>query len=234
MRARGARDGTRAGNVVQYVICKDSGEDRTNAKAAGLASRAYHPEEVVENGALAVDTHYYLSHQLHPVVSRLCAPLDMTSDARLAECLGLDPSSFKRSAPAADKLAAVSLHATAFGAPLFVRCLVVLNAGAVVACCQGTFDERVVLQLDNMLNGASVLDDDDRFADLPALSMVNEAGGAVALPDLTARASWELCCATLREGLSDMQPAQVSNQVRTCIQGSTTASGCCTWPVSRK
>lgn len=108
MRARGARDGTRAGNVVQYVICKDSGvEDRTNAKAAGLASRAYHPDEVVENAALAVDTHYYLSHQLHPVVSRLCAPLDLTSDARLAECLGLDPSSFKRSAPAVDKLAAV-------------------------------------------------------------------------------------------------------------------------------
>lgn len=110
MRARGARDGTRAGNVVQYVICKDAGRDaHANAKSAGLAARAHHPDEVVDNTALAVDTHYYLSHQLHPVVSRLCAPLDMTSDARLAECLGLDPSSFKRSAPAVDKLAAVRL-----------------------------------------------------------------------------------------------------------------------------
>lgn len=108
MRSRGARDGTRAGNVVQYVICKDTSvQDHANAKAVGLALRAYHPDEIMENRALAVDTHYYLSHQLHPVVSRLCAPLDMTSDARLAECLGLDPSSFKRSAPAVDKLAAV-------------------------------------------------------------------------------------------------------------------------------
>lgn len=108
MRARGARDGTRAGNVVQYVICKDTAaEENVNSKTAGLASRAYHPDEVVENRALVLDTHYYLSHQLHPVVSRLCSPLDMTSDARLAECLGLDSTSFKRSAPAVDKLAAV-------------------------------------------------------------------------------------------------------------------------------
>lgn len=89
-----------------------------------------------------------------------------------------------------------------------------MRSGAFVGWCLGISDKGNVLQLDNMLNGASVLDDDDRFADLPALSMINEAGSEVALPDLTARASWELCCATLREGLSDMQPAQVSNQVR--------------------
>lgn len=70
-----------------------------------------------------------------------------------------------------------------------------------------------LLQIDNMLNGTSILDDDDRFADLPALPLVNDSGDAVALPDLTTRASWEACCATLREGLSQMQPAQVCNQV---------------------
>lgn len=71
----------------------------------------------------------------------------------------------------------------------------------------------MAVQIDNMMNGASVLDDDDRFADLPALPLVNDAGSKVALPDFTARASWESCCATLREGLSQMPPAQVSNQV---------------------
>ena len=56
---------------------------------------------------MQVDAHYYLSHQLQPVVSRLCAPLEATSDARLAECLGLDPSKFKAALPATDAFAAV-------------------------------------------------------------------------------------------------------------------------------
>ena len=81
-----------------------------------------------------------------------------------------------------------------------------LNTGAAES-------RAILLQIDNMLNGTSVLDDDDRFADLPALLLVNSSGDQVALPDLTARASWEACCATVREGLSQMQPAQVSNQV---------------------
>ena len=33
--------------------------------------------------------------QVHPVVSRLCAPLEGTDGGRLAECLGLDPTRFK-------------------------------------------------------------------------------------------------------------------------------------------
>lgn len=32
--------------------------------------------------------------QVHPVVSRLCAPIEGTDNARLADCLGLDPSKF--------------------------------------------------------------------------------------------------------------------------------------------
>lgn len=34
------------------------------------------------------DTHYYLAQQIHPVVSRLCDPIEGTDAARLAECLG--------------------------------------------------------------------------------------------------------------------------------------------------
>ena len=52
------------------------------------------------------------SQQLHPVVSRMCAPLEMTSDARLAECLGLDPSKFKKSMPVSEKLANVRSYRT--------------------------------------------------------------------------------------------------------------------------
>ena len=34
------------------------------------------------------DTKYYLSQQVHPVVSRLCDPIDGTDAAIIAECLG--------------------------------------------------------------------------------------------------------------------------------------------------
>lgn len=34
------------------------------------------------------DTKYYLSQQVHPVVSRLCDPIEGTDAAHLAECLG--------------------------------------------------------------------------------------------------------------------------------------------------
>jgi DNA polymerase alpha subunit A len=36
-----------------------------------------------------------------PVVSRLCAPIDGTDPARLADCLGLDGSRFRHAAPGA-------------------------------------------------------------------------------------------------------------------------------------
>ena len=33
--------------------------------------------------------------QVHPVVSRLCDPIEGTDSARLADCLGLDPMRFR-------------------------------------------------------------------------------------------------------------------------------------------
>ena len=35
-----------------------------------------------------------LRSQVHPVVSRLCAPIEGTDAARLADCLGLDAAKF--------------------------------------------------------------------------------------------------------------------------------------------
>lgn len=34
------------------------------------------------------DSHYYLAQQIHPVVMRLCDPIEGTDAAILAECLG--------------------------------------------------------------------------------------------------------------------------------------------------
>ena len=78
----------RAGDTVEYVICDDG---------SGLSAtqRAYAVEEVKTNTNLKIDILYYLSQQLHPVVSRLCDPIEGMDSARVALCLGLDPSQYK-------------------------------------------------------------------------------------------------------------------------------------------
>ena len=105
----GKRDGTKAGETVPYIIALQSDatlEEIAGGKGGGsggkgLAERAYHPEEIVEMG-LKVDLHYYLSQQIHPVISRLCAPIEQTDGAMMAECLGLDSNKFKSQARGAD------------------------------------------------------------------------------------------------------------------------------------
>ena len=80
----------RVGDTVPYVICQD--EDMTKS----YALRAYHPDDVkkAESG-LKIDIDYYLNNQIYPPVARLCRPIDGTDDARIANCLGLDPSKFR-------------------------------------------------------------------------------------------------------------------------------------------
>ncbi len=51
---------------------------------------------------------WYLTNQVHPPVSRLCAPIDGTDNARLAICLGLDANKYKQSVMA--KLEQEELH----------------------------------------------------------------------------------------------------------------------------
>ena len=69
----------RAGDTVPYVICDDGSQ-------LSAMQRAYHTDEVKENATIKVDINYYLAHQLHPVVSRLCDPLDGTDTSRIAQC----------------------------------------------------------------------------------------------------------------------------------------------------
>ena len=79
----------RAGDTVAYVICDDG-------SGSAATQRAFHLDEVKEkDSALKIDIHYYLAQQLHPVVSRLCDPLDGTDASRIAQCLGLDPEQYR-------------------------------------------------------------------------------------------------------------------------------------------
>ncbi|KAK3783769.1 hypothetical protein RRG08_063431 [Elysia crispata] len=80
----------RAGDTVPYIICEDG-------STMSATQRAYHPEELAKQTNLKIDTKYYLAHQIHPVVARLCDPIDGTDSARIAECLGLDPSGYRQS-----------------------------------------------------------------------------------------------------------------------------------------
>ncbi len=45
--------------------------------------------------------HHVNMMQVHPVVSRLCAPIEGTDAAHLADCLGLDPAKFRQQVNAA-------------------------------------------------------------------------------------------------------------------------------------
>ena len=74
----------KAGDTVAYVICDDGSQ-------LAATQRAFHVDEVRESQELKVDINYYLAQQLHPVVSRLCDPLEATDAARIAQSLGLDP-----------------------------------------------------------------------------------------------------------------------------------------------
>lgn len=77
------------GDMVSYVICEDGTDNNP-------MQRAYHVDELVKSESnLKIDKNYYLSNQIHPVVSRLLKPIEETDSSRIAECLGLDPSKYK-------------------------------------------------------------------------------------------------------------------------------------------
>ncbi|XP_065059619.1 DNA polymerase alpha catalytic subunit-like [Rhopilema esculentum] len=75
------------GDTIRYIICDDG-------SSLPASQRAYHPDEYSKNKNLRIDHHYYLANQIHPVVSRLCDPIEGTNAALIAECLGLDASNY--------------------------------------------------------------------------------------------------------------------------------------------
>ncbi|GIY56481.1 DNA polymerase alpha catalytic subunit [Caerostris darwini] len=76
------------GDTVGYIICLDGSD-------LPVTQRAYHPDELKSNEALKIDVSYYLTQQIHPVISRLCAPIEGADAAMIAKLLGLDASKYQ-------------------------------------------------------------------------------------------------------------------------------------------
>ncbi|XP_077411185.1 DNA polymerase alpha catalytic subunit isoform X2 [Vanacampus margaritifer] len=78
----------KAGDTVSYIICKDG-------STLAASQRAYALEQLQKQDGLSLDTHYYLAQQIHPVVSRICEPIEGIDGVLIATWLGLDPSQFR-------------------------------------------------------------------------------------------------------------------------------------------
>ena len=60
-----------------------------------VADRAVTPQEIMHQGSeFTIDYEYYLAKQILPPIDRLCAPVEGTDAARIADCLGLDTSKY--------------------------------------------------------------------------------------------------------------------------------------------
>ncbi|KAM7251032.1 hypothetical protein ACFE04_022915 [Oxalis oulophora] len=94
LKQSGYTSGCSVGDTIPYIICCEQGT--SSGGSTGMAQRARHPDELKrDDGKWMIDIDYYLSQQIHPVVSRLCASIQGTSPERLADCLGLDSSKFR-------------------------------------------------------------------------------------------------------------------------------------------
>ena len=79
------------GDHIPYVICSQG------AEGAAPPQRARHPDDVYRsNGELTLDFEWYLSNQLLPPISRLCEPIEGTSQAIISAKLGLDASKYAK------------------------------------------------------------------------------------------------------------------------------------------
>ncbi|XP_061569459.1 DNA polymerase alpha catalytic subunit isoform X2 [Cololabis saira] len=78
----------KAGDTVSYLICKDG-------STLAASQRAYALEQLQKQEGLSLDTQYYLAQQVHPVVSRICDPIEGFDNVLIATWLGLDPTQFR-------------------------------------------------------------------------------------------------------------------------------------------
>lgn len=78
----------KAGDTISYIICKDG-------STLAASQRAYALEQLQKQEGLSLDTQYYLAQQVHPVVSRICDPIEGIDNVLIATWLGLDPGQFR-------------------------------------------------------------------------------------------------------------------------------------------
>lgn len=62
--------------------------------------------------SLRLDTKYYLAQQVHPVVTRLCEPIEGIDGYHIAQCLGLDPTGFRHKGTSASGGSTVNIAPT--------------------------------------------------------------------------------------------------------------------------
>uniref|UniRef100_A0A7S2UH04 DNA polymerase n=1 Tax=Attheya septentrionalis TaxID=420275 RepID=A0A7S2UH04_9STRA len=92
------------GDHIPYIITAplDEEDEQGSAKpkkAPTAVERARHPEEIIRSGGiLKPDIEWYLTQQILPPISRLCEPLDGTSQSIIAQKLGLDTSKYQNMA----------------------------------------------------------------------------------------------------------------------------------------
>ena len=107
MKSKGST--VRAHDVIPYIMCL--GEDGKAARTA-QADHAFHPDDLRRHGSELkigmqylpscrvgqkltwIDYDFYLDSQILQPILRLCESIEGTDRARLAECLGLDPSRY--------------------------------------------------------------------------------------------------------------------------------------------
>ncbi|XP_057449530.1 DNA polymerase alpha catalytic subunit-like [Lotus japonicus] len=187
LKQQGYSSGCSIGDTIPYVICYEQGG--SSGSATGIAQRARHPDELKqEQGTWLIDIDYYLSQQIHPVVSRLCAPIQGTSPERLAECLGLDTSKFQhKSSEASSVDLTSSLMFAADDQERYRGC-----EPLVLSCpsCSGTIDCPHVLKSSEKPSSSGTEESDYNF--------------------------WrKLCCPKCQEnGGGRISPAMIANQVK--------------------
>jgi len=96
----------RTGDTVSYLFCTDGlphhklelmlQQQAQYKKEQAEAEPSTSEVKVETTVKLEPDPMYYLAQQVHPVVSRICEPIPGLDGARIAEALGLDPSSYKK------------------------------------------------------------------------------------------------------------------------------------------
>ncbi|KAK7300636.1 hypothetical protein RJT34_11484 [Clitoria ternatea] len=192
LKQQGYSSGCSVGDTIPYIICYEQGG--SSGGAAGVAQRARHPDELKqEQGTWLIDIYYYLSQQIHPVVSRLCASIQGTSPERLADCLGLDSSKFRHKSSEASNVDPTS-------SLLFAACDEERYRGCeplVLSCpsCSGSFDCPPVFKSICLLGGEKP---------------TNSA------PEESYHNFWrKLCCPKCPEDVVvKFSPAMIANQVK--------------------
>ncbi|CAN0864074.1 DNA polymerase alpha catalytic subunit [Linum grandiflorum] len=98
LKQSGYTTGCSAHDTVPYVICIEQGS--SSGGSAGIAQRARHPDELKnDDGKWMIDIDYYLSQQIHPVVSRLCAPIQDSDPSSSLVFAGNDEDRYQSCEP---------------------------------------------------------------------------------------------------------------------------------------